>query len=70
MSHEKHLCVRCLLAHLDVCVFIGFCCFIFVLPHIIPLLEATANLSQLGLSLLKLGGFFFNAHFSLVISKK
>lgn len=40
-------------ANLDVCSFLGFCCFIFVFPHIVALLETTANLSQLRLTLLK-----------------
>lgn len=57
VTHNCHLCFRCLLANLDVCVFIGFCHFIFVCPHIAPLLKATANLSQLRLSLLKWGGW-------------
>lgn len=57
---EKHECFsRCqifvfffCLANLDVRVFVD-CCFIVVFPHIVPLLKATANLSQLRLSLLK-----------------
>lgn len=53
------LCARCLLANLDVCVFIGFYRFILVFPHIIPLLKAIAYQSQLRLSLLKWGEFFF-----------
>lgn len=53
MSNICHLCVRNLLTNLDFCIFIGFCRFIFVFPHVVPLLKATANLSQLRLSLLR-----------------
>lgn len=44
--------------NLHIWALLGFCCFICVFPHTVPLLEATAYLSQLRLTLLKQGDLF------------
>ena len=45
--------MSCVLGNLEIWEFVGFFCQLFAFPHVVPFLEATSDLGQLRLSLLK-----------------